>query len=373
MRAKRSVVASFALLASCSAAIAQEPAVPTGQTYVPAQLIERTPPTYPVNALYSAKEGWVMLSFVISPTGEVTEPMIEDSSGVEAFERAALRAVQRWKYTPAMQDGEPVEQAMTKTQIRFQLEGGPAGASWAFVNKYRRIARLIDAGDLEAAGELIKELEYGERTNLYEDAWFWWAKYVYLAKAGSTDADEMRRCLQRAVGYEEEYLRPDLFVSAAERLVVLQAQALDIAAAIAAFERLRDAKTARRSDNYEAVVANLEPGYERMLEFVEGGQLLMTKARIGQFEYWVHDLLRRSFSVADIAGRLDALDIRCARGTKRYSDVPVGVVWTIPESWGTCGVYMKGEPGATFTFHEYPRSFVPEVSDGGAGGEAGSP
>lgn len=373
MRAQRSVVASLVLLVSCPVAIAQEPALPTGQTYVPAQLIERAAPTYPANALYAAKEGWVMLSFVISPTGEVTEPMIEDSSGVEAFERAALRAIQRWKYAPAMQDGEPVEQAMTKTQIRFQLQDGPEGASWAFVNKYRRIARFIDAGDLEAAGELITEIEFGERTNLYEDAWFWWAKYVYLAKAGSTDTDEMRRCLQRAVGYEEEYLTPDLFVSAAERLVVLQAQALDIAAAIAAFERLRDAKTARRSDNYEAAVANLEPSYARMLELVQGEQPLVTKAQVGQFDYWVHDLLRRSFAVKDVAGRLDVLDIRCARGTKRYSDVPVSVVWTIPESWGTCGVYMKGEPGTTFTFHEYPRSFVREASDGAAGGEAGSP
>jgi len=198
-------------------------------------------------------------------------------------------------------------------------------------------------------------------------------KYVYLATAGSTDTDEMRRCLQRAVGYDDEYLTPDLFVSAAERLVVLQAQALDVAAAIAAFERLRDAKTARRSDNYEAAVANLQPSYERMLELVKGEQPLVTEARVGQFDYWVHDLLRRSFGVADVAGRLDVLDIRCDRGTRRYGDVPAGVVWTIPESWGKCGVYMKGEPGTTFTFHEYPRSFVAETSGEGAGSDAVPP
>ena len=301
-----------------------------------------------------------MLSFVISPTGDVTEPMIEDSSGVESFERAALRAVEGWKYTPAMEDGEPVEQAMVKTRIFFQLEGAAQqGASSAFIAKYRRISRSINDDDFAAAEPLIAELEFGERNNLYEDAWFWWTKYVYLAESGSTDTAEMRRCLQRAIGYEQEYLPPDQFVAAAERLVVAHARALDVSAAIATFERLRDAKTARRSDSYERAVANLQPTYERLLAIINGEDLLVTNGTVGEFDYWVHDLLRRSFSFADITGRLSALDIRCERGTRRYDAVPAETIWTVPKSWGTCGAYVKGEPGTTFAFQEYPLSFVP--------------
>jgi hypothetical protein len=248
---------------------------------------------------------------------------------------------------------------MVKTSIYFQLEGGQQGASSRFVNKYRSIARLINEGDFAAAEPLIAELEFGERTNLYEDAWFWWAKYTYLSKTGSSDAAEMRRCLQRAIGYEQEYLSPEQFLAAGERLVVLDAKALDISAAIRTFERMRDAKTARRADAYEQVIANLQPSYERMLEIVGGEQILAVDGKIGEYDYWVHDLLRRSFSVADIAGRLDALDIRCTRGTRRYSSVPADTVWTVPESWKDCGVYLKGEPGTTFAFHEYPRSYDP--------------
>jgi TonB family protein len=361
MRLHTSSVASLlASFTACAPAAAQEPIDLSGSTYVSAKLLNRSNPDYPAGALHSGKEGWVMLSFVISPTGDVTEPMIEDSSGIEAFEQAALRAVQHWKYTPATLDGTPVEQAMVKSRIFFQIESSDApGASPSFISKYRRIVRATNDGDFAAAAELITELEFGERKNLYEDAWFWWTKYFYLAASGSTDAAEMRRCLQRAIGYQQEYLAPDLFVAAAERLVVAHARALDLSAAIATFERLRDAPTARRSDNYEEAVARLQPSYERLLAVVNGDDLLVTNGTVGEFDYWVHDLVRRSFSFADIEGRLDALDIRCQRGTRRYNAVPSETIWTVPESWGACGAYVKGEPGATFAFREYPRSFVP--------------
>ena len=359
MRSTPSLTLLLVSFVACSVAAAQDAGELEASKYTPASPLERRSPVYPSVALSSRQEGWVMMSFVISPTGDVTEPMIEDSSGIEAFERAALRAVEGWKYTPATEDGEPVEQAMVKTRIQFQMEDKASGASPAFTSKYRRIAGLVNKGDFAAAEPLIAELEFGERNNLYEDAWFWWTKYVYLSASGSTDTEEMQRCLQRAIGYEQEYLAPEQFVAAAERLVVLEARALDISAAISTFERLRDAKTARRADSYEKVIANLRPSYEKMLELVRGEQLLIVDGKIGEYDYWVHDLLRRSFSIADVVGRLDALDIRCTRGTRRYSAVPVDTVWTVPESWEDCGIYVKGEPGATFAFHEYPRSYTP--------------
>jgi TonB family protein len=341
--------------------------------YVPAQPLDRVAPDYPARAAARGTEGWVMLSFVISATGDVLEPMIEESSGGEPFERAALRAVERWKYVPATEDGKPVEQAMVNSIIRFELEGRGGRASRAeraskdFVENYQELVRLVNGQDFQAAGALLAEMEADEGFNRYETAWFWWAKYVYLSRASSTDVAEMRRALERAIGFEDVYLLPDHFVSAAERLVVLHAQAFDIASAIATFERLRDAAEARVSRNHEQSVANLKPSYEAMLELVNGEQSLVMNGAVGEFDYWVHDLLRRSFAVAEIKGRLDALDIRCERGTRRYDSVPSDTVWRVPEAWGTCGVYLKGEPGTTFAFREYPRSYAsPAAVDVGA-------
>ncbi len=263
--------------------------------------------------------------------------------------------LRRWMVSPS-------SRPWSRREYSFSWKTQTPGASAAFASKFRRIARLINDRDFAAAEPLIAELEFGERASLYEDAWLWWTKFVYLSTSGSSDTAEMRRCLQRAIGYEEEYLAPEQFVAAAERLVVLHAQALDIAAAISTFERLRDATAARRADGYEQAVAYLEPSYERMLDLVRGNDLLGMDATIGEYDYWVHDLLRRAFSVEDVVGRLEVLDIRCTRRTQRYSSVPIDTVWSIPESWGVCRVYLKGEPGTTFRFLEYPRSYSPPAA-----------
>jgi TonB family protein len=352
------VVAQIVLSSAVATAAAQEVATLDAHTFIPVTPIERVNPNYPSGAQMNGQEGWVMLSFVVSAEGKVQEAMIEDSSGVESLERAALEAVSRWRYNPATENGRPVEQAMVSTRLTFQLEGVEKGAGAAFVSKYRQIARLLNEGKITEAQRLVEELELKGRRNLYEDAWFWWGKYVYLERSGSQDDEEKQKALQRALGYQEEYLTPDQFVAAAQRLVVLYARTLDLSSAISTFERLRDSPTARRADDHEKVVAALTPAYEQMRGIVAGDQALIMEGRVREHDYWVHNLLRRSFELSDVNGRLDALDIRCKSGTRRYNTIPDDVVWTVPPSWGECGVYVKGEPGTTFKFHEYPATYA---------------
>jgi TonB family protein len=334
--------------------VAQEAPGVSAETFVRAAPIERSAPRYPAAALNSGKEGWVMLSYVISPDGVVTEPMIEDSSGVESLERAALDAVRKWRFTPAMRNGVPVEQSMTKTRIAFQLEDGEPGASNSFRRKYIAIAKLIDARDLASVPPLLDELEFGGRANLYEDAWFWWLKFAFLEASESNAMEEKIAALRTAVGYEEEYLAPDLFVAAAQRLYALQIRTADYSAARNTFVRLRDAKTAKRAKQYDSVLEALRPSYEKIEELIAGTTPIASNAKIGGHDYWVHDLLRRSFAMDNISGRVDVVDVRCERATKRYDTFPLDGVWRVPESWGECGVYIKGEPGTTFLFVEYP-------------------
>jgi len=382
IRVRPTVALALVLIAAGFAAMAQQAAQDGGQTdtstYVDVTPVYRSNPDYPSAPLRQGQEGWVELSFVVSETGDVVEPMIEQSSGGEPFERAALSAVQQWKYTPAMQDGVPVERA-AKTIIRFQLQGGGGGGAFSgdrierasadFVRNYQQLVRLVDAQDFAAAGALLAEMESEERMNRYETAFLWWAKYVYLSRTAPAEVAQMQRALERAVGDEEDmYLSMDQFVAAAERLVVLHAQARDIAAAIGMFERLRDTVAdfapdpisgKSRVQSYALSVERLQPGYEAMLDLVNSDRLMVMDGVVGEFEYWVHDLLRRSFSLASINGQVESLDIRCERGRRRIDTAAVDTVWRIPEDWGTCGIYIKGEPGATFAFREYPPSFTP--------------
>jgi len=83
--------------------------------------IVRVAPVYPSRALSRGLEGFVDMSFTVTITGSVTNPIVLQSTS-SLFERAATRAVLKFKYKPRVVDGIPVEVAGVKTRITFQLE-----------------------------------------------------------------------------------------------------------------------------------------------------------------------------------------------------------------------------------------------------------
>ncbi len=83
--------------------------------------IVRVAPVYPARALSRGLEGYVDLSFTVTTAGTVRDPVILYSTS-SLFERAALRAVLKFKYKPRVVDGVPVDVPNVKTRITFQIE-----------------------------------------------------------------------------------------------------------------------------------------------------------------------------------------------------------------------------------------------------------
>ncbi len=83
--------------------------------------IVRVAPVYPARALSRGLEGYVDLSFTVTSTGTVRDPIILFSSS-SLFERAASRAVLKFKYKPRVVDGVPVDVPGVKTRITFKIE-----------------------------------------------------------------------------------------------------------------------------------------------------------------------------------------------------------------------------------------------------------
>jgi protein TonB len=81
----------------------------------------RIEPRYPARALQREIEGWVLLEFTISPAGTVVNPFVVDSEPPRTFDRAALRAVARWKYKPKVEDGVAVIRRGVKVVLTFEI------------------------------------------------------------------------------------------------------------------------------------------------------------------------------------------------------------------------------------------------------------
>jgi protein TonB len=83
--------------------------------------IVRVAPVYPARALSRGLEGYVDMQFTVTTTGTVRDPVVLFSTS-SLFERAASRAVLKFKYKPRVVDGVPVEVPGVKTRITFQIE-----------------------------------------------------------------------------------------------------------------------------------------------------------------------------------------------------------------------------------------------------------
>jgi periplasmic protein TonB len=83
--------------------------------------IVRVAPVYPARALSRGLEGYVDMAFTVTTTGTVKDPAVIYSTS-SLFERAAMRAVLKFKYKPRVVDGVPVEVPNVKTRITFKIE-----------------------------------------------------------------------------------------------------------------------------------------------------------------------------------------------------------------------------------------------------------
>lgn len=79
----------------------------------------RIPPQYPESARTKRTEGYVILRFTVTETGSVANPEVLRSEPPGVFDRAATRAVLRWKYQPQIVDGRPAS-VVSFTRITFK-------------------------------------------------------------------------------------------------------------------------------------------------------------------------------------------------------------------------------------------------------------
>ncbi len=82
----------------------------------------RVNPSYPISANERGIEGWVWVEFTISAAGTVKNPRVRESEPGSVFDRAALRAIAKWKYRPKMEDGKAVERPGVAVKLTFELK-----------------------------------------------------------------------------------------------------------------------------------------------------------------------------------------------------------------------------------------------------------
>jgi protein TonB len=85
-----------------------------------AVLVKGAEPVYPQSALRSHQSGWAVVAFSIDPNGRTSDVHVTSSQPRHVFDRAAVEAVTRYRFTPAMKNGEAVS-TTREQRIEFNL------------------------------------------------------------------------------------------------------------------------------------------------------------------------------------------------------------------------------------------------------------
>lgn len=69
-------------------------------------------------------------------------------------------------------------------------------------------------------------------------------------------------------------------------------------------------------------------------------------------EPWSHELTYRIFTIANVFGDIEALELHCANQSERIA-FEEGAEWSVPDGWDDCSVTVEADPGTTFALYEF--------------------
>lgn len=84
--------------------------------------IVKVAPIYPRRAQTRGITGYCIVEYTVTKNGSIRDPQAVDCSPSGVFERASLKAAEKFKYKPRVVDGEPIEVAGVQNKFTYELE-----------------------------------------------------------------------------------------------------------------------------------------------------------------------------------------------------------------------------------------------------------
>lgn len=307
----------------------------------------RVEPKYPTKEARNGREGWAILSYVIETDGSVSNILVQESSGRRSFDKAAIKAAKKWRYQPAMENGKPVQQCQNRVKIDFSIKGVNGSVSRKFLRQYKDILALIEKDDLDLAKEKIDQLKTFKQWRLSEEMYYSLARASYARKTGNKAMEVAS--LKRALTANSNNLNPEFHLSTLQHIYNLNLSLNRLHDALATYDNI--ASTA----GDESLIKPFKDSKNAIEDFINGTKDIVLDGAIRENNTWSHTLVRKAFSLTNIQGSLNKLDVRCANKRHVFT-VENNTSWEIPSSWQRCSVYVYGEKNSQFQLIEHPNT-----------------
>ncbi len=314
-------------------------------TIVVPEPILRIEPKYPLSAARSGREGWAIFSFVINEEGRVEDVLVKETSGSKDLTKSAKRAIENWRYKPAMADGKAIQQCVNTVQMDFRMIGDSTqGVSRKFKRKYKKAIAALDAKNYNKLDELLTQLQNNKSMHLSEYNFMQILMADYAKALGNKEKQlqHLNRVAMALGPMRDEKQK----LSILYRTFGLQVELSQFQAAYRTYEELITLPAAKPYlAEFSEIIAKID-------DVISSDKNLVIPASINN-DFWSADLVRNEFSLVDVEGALHTLDVRCANKRHVYT-IEENSTWKVPSSWKNCSIYVYGEPKTQFNLIEHP-------------------
>ena len=247
----RTVLALVLIAVSSGPALAQSLPAPA-----PEEVTAQPKPLFPSRELNRWREGWVLVDYLVSEDGTVGEARVLDSSGSKYFDKASLRAIQKWEFDPL-----PRETKRT-TLVNFEFQRTELRLSHRFYSRYMKIQESIDNGELNDAQRLVDRIRADSKSSVYELAYTDIAEGRLAGQRG--DRSEQLRLFRRAMLGDGRWVAEDTYCYLLYATVVLAIREEEFASAIRDYALLNETKAGRE------IAADLDEPIRSIQTMVDG-------------------------------------------------------------------------------------------------------
>lgn len=311
------------------------------QGLVAPQPITSSQPPQPVNESGQRIDGWVTLRYSVLADGTTTNVRALNVMPPTIDAEPVLQAAAQWTFAPGTRDGAPIDWHNNETRVVFRSQGGGSPTADAFAEGYAAIGSLLEDGNHDAALAASDTLIAQNSARLSE---------IGLALVQQALIHVEREDYHSAL--------PPLQMATDPRVPMLDG--VQLFAAL----QLRMQVEQNLSHTYEAIQSyqrlakgigpnepnQLQPQGDLLMQIWEEEPMLAVFGRIDNGS-WRFDAGRPFFYIAGINGNISTIEADCETQRVALTFDP-DADYQLPESFGACTLFVKGDEGTTFSLVE---------------------
>lgn len=297
---------------------------------------------FPGSEYSMARSGRVMVSVMVDKEGKTYEPMIEYANN-HRYDKAALKVVAARAYSPATQNGVPVESWVRyPARFDFTYDSRSLYVSTDRFNKHYNNFNAEIAKEKPSQKKLQKYLNKLAGTKHGGSLAFKFlslARYKYQVLYGSND--------DQIDAIREMMLSGDNFMALAKgqiadkELIRLLIESNYLGEALVAYDEAMRKHGAKMRDSINEVVG---AAIADVRDIIESDKAFARKISLNEEGYAYLPLVKELFTIDQIQGNIEKFKVRCTEKFKELKFV-ADADYKIPKKWGECQLQIIGEKG----------------------------